>query len=656
MSPHHIKLAEAETKLAKARAEINALSQSLLLTNEQLKKARAARFAKIPEVKPRYRMTGDRRIMTASDIHGAKMNVRAVAAFLGDVKQIQPDEIYLLGDIIDCGGFLAAHHIWGYVAETTYTYDDDIRAGNQFLDQLRVAAPNARISYVEGNHECLTADHEVLTRRGWIPIANVTKSDEVATLGWGGITEWQRPSATIKKHFTGDLYVANDSPFYRVRMTPGHRIAYYGQYKKDLKYGTAEAVFTNAKSDVSIPVSAIGKRDDLPGITDDDLRLLGWILTDGCINGSFWIYQSKPKGINEIESLLNRIGLKFSHTIRRERKSKPILGVGIKSSLPQHVFRISSEHKKYFSEILGLRAWDYSRKYPKTVPDYVSGLSSRQFSILLAAIISGDGHPTSSLSASIYGSPQFLESLQALCVVNGVRAILRAKTRKGKYSHSVLYTSRASSTRIAQSRVHKESADCDVFCLTTPNSNFFVRHNGSVHVTGNCRVEKWCITTAMRGGNPRDAAGLLERNAPEFLLRLKERDIPYYRMSTFYDDLPVPGTIKRGNLFLTHGSFARSKNAARDIESKLAGNVVFGNTHRSDSYIGRRVNTGVIGAWNPGCLCELQPLWLNTDPTDWTHGEGIQFVSRTNKFLHLNVPIIDGESLFLATLDAKRLP
>lgn len=312
MSPTQIKLAAAEKKLAVQDAEIKTLGRQLSMAADQLARARAAKAPKLPKVTPRPKLKGDIVRMTAGDIHGAKMNKAAVAAFLADVKAIQPDEIYLLGDIVDCGGFLAQHHVLGYVPESTYTYEDDIRAANTFLDKLREAAPNAEIHFIEGNHEQ--------------------------------------------------------------------------------------------------------------------------------------------------------------------------------------------------------------------------------------------------------------------------------------------------------------------------------------------RVERWCMKQTLAHG--KDAGYLRRLVAPEYLLRLQEREIPYYRMGEYYDGLSVPGTLKRGSCFYTHGSFATSKNAARDVVAKFSGNVVFANTHRHDVYVGRRPNVGVVGGWNPGCLCELQPLWQNTNPTDWTHGETVQYVARTGKFLHLNVPIIDGESLF----------
>lgn len=318
MNKADIELAKTKDDLGHARREVASLTKDLAVAHEQLRKARAARFARIPIAKPRPRIKGDIVRVTAGDVHGSKMNRPAVAAFLGDVKQLAPHSLILLGDIADCGGFLAQHHVWGYVAETSYTYEDDIRAANTFLDETREAAPDALIESIEGNHEQ--------------------------------------------------------------------------------------------------------------------------------------------------------------------------------------------------------------------------------------------------------------------------------------------------------------------------------------------RVERWCVTQALRGGNPRDAEFLRSRFSPEILLRLKERGIPYYRMGEFYDGIPVPGTIKRGNCFYTHGSFLTSKTASRDAVARFSGNVNYANTHRPDIYVGRRANVGVIGGFNAGCLCELQPLWQNTNPTDWSHGYGLQFISHTGKFLHINVPIIEGESLLVAAL------
>ena len=163
------------------------------------------------------------------------------------------------------------------------------------------------------------------------------------------------------------------------------------------------------------------------------------------------------------------------------------------------------------------------------------------------------------------------------------------------------------------------------------------------------RIESWALTQTLR--NSKDAEYLRRAFAPEFLLKLAERGIAYYRQGEFYDDLPLPGTIRKGKCYFFHGS-STSKQATTTTLNSFAGNVVFGHTHREQSSSARPVHAGQIKAWNPGCLCELQPLWQHTNPTSWTHGFAVQLAARSGEFLHLNIPIIGGKSL-LGSLAGK---
>jgi predicted phosphodiesterase len=163
------------------------------------------------------------------------------------------------------------------------------------------------------------------------------------------------------------------------------------------------------------------------------------------------------------------------------------------------------------------------------------------------------------------------------------------------------------------------------------------------------RIEQWAMTQTLR--NSKDAEYLRRAFAPEFLLKLKDRGIPYYRQGECYDGLSLQGTIRRGKCYFTHGS-STSKQATTTMLQSFAGNIVFGHTHREQSSSARPVHTGQIKSWNPGCLCELQPLWCHTQPTAWSHGHAIQLVARSGEFLHLNIPIIKGKSL-LGSLAAK---
>jgi predicted phosphodiesterase len=159
------------------------------------------------------------------------------------------------------------------------------------------------------------------------------------------------------------------------------------------------------------------------------------------------------------------------------------------------------------------------------------------------------------------------------------------------------------------------------------------------------RVETWCITQTLR--HSKDSEGLRRLYAPEFRLHLAERGIPYFRECEHYDGQPIPGVIRRGKCYFFHG-FSTARAATDATIEKIAGNCVFGHTHRAQSNVKRKVGVGVIGCWNPGCLCQLQPLWRHTDPSEWTHGYAVQLTTSSGEFLHLNIPIIEGRSLFSA--------
>jgi predicted phosphodiesterase len=155
------------------------------------------------------------------------------------------------------------------------------------------------------------------------------------------------------------------------------------------------------------------------------------------------------------------------------------------------------------------------------------------------------------------------------------------------------------------------------------------------------RVERWCVGQAL--GSQKDADLLRRHLAPQFLLHLKERGITYYRRSEHYHGLPVPGVIRLGKCHFVHES-AGGSGAAKKHADKFASSVVFGHTHRTDGVVVRKVATGEIGAWSPGCLSQLQPLWQHTHPTDWTHGYGLQIVAKSGLFQHINVTIANGRS------------
>lgn len=153
-------------------------------------------------------------------------------------------------------------------------------------------------------------------------------------------------------------------------------------------------------------------------------------------------------------------------------------------------------------------------------------------------------------------------------------------------------------------------------------------------------VERWISRTLK---NSKDARAMLELQAPEQRLRLKERGIQYCRTLDFRDGLSVPGTIKLGKCHFTHGFTAAKYTSALHV-ARYGSNIVHGHVHRVQEYGTRTVASDAIGGWCPGTLALLQPYYRHTSPTEWRHGYGLQAVSRDGRFVHINVPLVNGWS------------
>lgn len=153
-------------------------------------------------------------------------------------------------------------------------------------------------------------------------------------------------------------------------------------------------------------------------------------------------------------------------------------------------------------------------------------------------------------------------------------------------------------------------------------------------------VERWAARNFF---SKRDADAVLERMGPPAVLELKRRGIKYYRRAEHYMGLSIPGTIRLGKVFFTHG-IAHSTSAATVHQRRFGANVVFGHCHTSQAVVIRTVMSDAQGAWCPGTLAKLQPLWRHCAPTMWSHGYHLQLVNNTGTFLPVNIPIYKGRS------------
>lgn len=163
------------------------------------------------------------------------------------------------------------------------------------------------------------------------------------------------------------------------------------------------------------------------------------------------------------------------------------------------------------------------------------------------------------------------------------------------------------------------------------------------YIEGNheARVEKQILTENIR--NHADLERRRRQDAAEYVLHVRERGFNFYSWAKVYEEGQTRGWIKLDKLLFTH-KISNAKNAVRAALEKTAANVVFFDTHRAGYAPARKAGTGLIAAWNPGCLCKLAPLYSRTDFMEWNHGYLVRFISRTGNFQVVNIAIDEGKS------------
>lgn len=144
----------AATKVPGKADECAALRQGIAEAERRASQAERRLDALRIMRKPQRRTKAAKHILrvVVPDSHGEHIDTVARDVFVRDLAELDPDEILMLGDHLDCGGTFSAHQRT-YTNEMTESYSNDVAACNVFLDMIQEAAPRARIHYLEGNHE-----------------------------------------------------------------------------------------------------------------------------------------------------------------------------------------------------------------------------------------------------------------------------------------------------------------------------------------------------------------------------------------------------------------------------------------------------------------------------------------------------------------------
>ncbi len=321
--------------------------------------------------------------------------------------------------------------------------------------------------------QCLSSDTEILTPSGWKNYNQVKRGEMIKTFN----VEKQNIENSLvkrvfKKKYSGPMYNLKN----RIQdqlISPGHRLV-RKKFNTDTYCLEEIEKASKLKSPIIIPIAAKNKNKEA-GITDEQIKLMAWIISEGSIEKRkkhrvcyrATIYQSKiknKKNYEEIKKLLNYFKIKYS-----ERDSEPSLGKSVK------MIRIDAESSRK------IHKWFGTRDSVKFIPQNLLEMDQRQSRLFLETFIKGDGFEKSKISLT---NEDLLKQLQHIIVNAGYAfTVLKRKPSIGKKTIYVLRLIRHKNTYI--NNIKKVHYNGIIWCPNTDNETVIAKRKGKVFITGN---------------------------------------------------------------------------------------------------------------------------------------------------------------------------
>jgi len=346
---------------------------------------------------------------------------------------------------------------------------------------------------------CLDSETEILTARGWVGREEILANDLIAATDFSTATptlNWEKSIEIIDRQVVhGEQMISINSDSVSIRVTDSHDMVVSGRgsrenWKKESAIKTAQRA-----SDFRIPVASIESTSGVD-LTDDEIKFIGWVLTDGHINkanSAIYISQSTIQPhFNQIELVLKACGFKYGKRLITHKTQ-------FNESAPRYMFSVSKGAPRGRDK--HLRGWGHLEQFvSKDFASALEGIDERQFEILLEAINLGDGskHKGQGWVQRSYhistGNKLFADRLQSLCVRRGWRCNLsRLVNNNGNpiyFLHAKKQAFRAIGGQNQLDRERLVVSDAieneRVWCVKVPSGAFIARRLGKAFITGNC--------------------------------------------------------------------------------------------------------------------------------------------------------------------------
>lgn len=344
---------------------------------------------------------------------------------------------------------------------------------------------------------CLSEDTEVLTPEGWCGVGDRFDSAYGLDVDTDEIRLGQVTGRVHRQMQQGEAWVRFAGQQLDFAVTDQHSMIWrerLGRARSPSPWKIGTALLMCQRPDaVEVPVSGWERYDVGCGATDDELRFLGIVMTDGTIgrNRQITISQSAASPMLwEIRRVLRAIGVKFTERKIDRRGS----GNNFEPTAPTVLFTMSEGTPRGRDK--HLVGWGALRVAPLVGKTWHSGferLAGRELRCLLDGMHIGDGKKSRRkgwLIAIGLQRRELADRMQSLCVRRGLAAnILPA----GRCVYLSVHDTTARTVPITRSdrpcvAVERGDAAQRVWCVETEVGTLITRRNGRVVIVGNCQM------------------------------------------------------------------------------------------------------------------------------------------------------------------------
>lgn len=339
--------------------------------------------------------------------------------------------------------------------------------------------------YEEG---CLDKFSMLLTKEdGWIRGVDYG-GQHIAIFGPAGEFKWEKPSRfTIYRHtgkmhhFRGRVIDQMVTPNHRMYLNPytgtktsrwevtEARFIAHSQYefKRDFDGWNGEETKNFILPGIVKLYNSHGKHHETPTediVIDMDtwLKFFGYYLTEGHLNKTDYtikITQNEGSVLDDIISVCAGLPFNFNDYCAPSRK-------------PTHEVQTCS--KQLFSYLE-----QFGKARDKFIPDEIKALPRRQLSLLLDAMLAGDGCKRHGGYAYYSYSKRLLEDVSEIALKLGYAVTISYD------SYCVQLSERMSTPIFKHKNMKIVDYDDEVFCPTVSSGLFLMMRNGRVSITGN---------------------------------------------------------------------------------------------------------------------------------------------------------------------------